>query len=680
MKPVLQVNLDTTDLDDAVKIADRASTIDGIVWLGIGKKLIKSSGLAAVKAIKSRFPDKYVVVDMDILGRSRQLRSVIDAGADILLISGKVPESTIKSFVDEFKRNGVRIMVDLTKTQSQVELAKKVDAMNVNYMLVDFEHLEEIASSVITAVAVNVDSDPRKISEALEYGAQILVLDKNAAGRGPEDLVIDVNKLMTERPARRTMDPPRVAADDEYMEKLAGRLDNIKKTLLTLESQRKTEEEHRLQIKKEMREMEERFKKMMEGERGKIEEEKENIKEQMGKINSGWKKLQTAESRLAERQKTLEKDNSEKWDAMLKDFEAEMLKRLEEHKDAGDVRLEEKGLSIESELEEIKKEWADMEKEWQKIDEDKKDIEDKRRDIESAWKKVETETREEPAEKRSAPCENDDALIQKELSEVEAEWKDIEDVWGRIDEDKKQMNEKRREIDAEWAKIEGIKADIEKDQELIEKQMKELEKMKSADASNLAKLVARVSEIKRMELEKLGAIYDEREDITRRQRGIDEAEKRIEAERNRVRDEIKRLEDEWYKIREVKGKLKDEHEIKKLKDEHEIKRIAKPAVVDLVKLKREHEKKDHEIPNAEKTGDEANAEDAKTRGMVNQLIDLVNEKGELKLKDAAKQLQVQEYLLRRLADLLEKRKIIEIAAPLLGDVVLRRGKNMKKLN
>jgi 3-keto-L-gulonate-6-phosphate decarboxylase len=677
MKPVLQVNLDTTDLDDAVKIADRASTIDGIVWLGIGKKLIKSSGLAAVKAIKSRFPDNYVVVDMDILGRSRQLRSVIDAGADILLISGKVPESTIKSFVDEFKRNGVRIMVDLTKTQSQVELAKKVDAMNVNYMLVDFEHLEEIASSVITAVAVNVDSDPRRISEALEYGAQILVLDKTAAGRGPEDLVIDVNKLMTERPARRTMDPPRAAADDEYMEKLAGRLDNIKKTLLTLESQRKTEEEHRLQIKKEMREMEERFKKMMEGERGKIEEEKENIKTQMVKINSGWKKLQTAESRLAERQKTLEKDNSEKWAAMLKDFEAEMLKRLEEHKDSGDVRLEEKGLSIESELEEIKKEWEDMEKEWQKIDEDKKDIEDKRKDIESAWKKVETEKRKDPAD--AVVC-SDDMLIQKELSEVEAEWKDIEDVWGRIDEDKKQMNEKRREIDAEWAKIEGIKADIEKDQELIEKQMKELEKMKSADASNLAKLVARVSEIKSMELEKLGAIYDEREDIARRQKEIDEAEKRIEAERERVRDEIKRLEDEWYKIREVKSKLKDEHEIKKLKDEHEIRRIAKPAVVDLVQLKREHEKKDHEIPKAEKTGDETDEADAKTRESVNQLIDLVNEKGELKLKDAAKQLQVQEYLLRRLADLLEKRKIIEISAPLLGDVVLRRGKNMKKLN
>lgn len=595
MEPILQIALDLVDLDDAIRIANEAVATGYVDWIEVGTPLIKSEGLHAVKRIKENFPGKKIVVDMDVIGHSSELEAAIDTGADIISISGMAPEDILRNCVKESRKSKIEIMVDITKVSSPLEISQRLEDMDVDYLLVNFDDLEEISNSVINLIAVAIDSDTKRAVDAVDLGADVIILSEaiTKTTNIPE-VVRNVKKAMS----RESITPKvnqEIPPDENYMGGITKCLGNVRNILIKLEAQRRADEENRSHMEEEMRKMEERFTKMLNIERERIEEEREALKKQRGKVKGGWRRLKEAEVKWEGKQKKREREHRERHEDMLKELDEEREEKLSEMKTEGDKEME--------------------------------------------------------------VMEESKSRIERELEDVEKEWKDIEDVWGKIDRDKKGIHEKRNEIDDEWKKIEEIKKDIEEDQELINKQLGEIEKVKSFGISHLPKLVSRVSEIKKKQEEELGKIYLEKENIEEKRKDVKKAEKRIDGEREKIKEELKRLEDEWGKIKDIKkeggGKIK--------------KTLGKVGV-DLHRLKEEHEKKTESIKE--------DIEDENIKEMINSLIDLVDENKEIKLKDAAKRLNIDESLVRRWSKLLEKRKIIEMNTPLLGDVVLKRCTDM----
>jgi|GEM_PF-1763273 len=599
MEPVLQIALDLVDLDDAMKLANEAVATGYVDWIEVGTPLIKSEGLRAVRRVKENFPDKKIVVDMDVIGHPFEFEAAIDTGADIILISGIAPEDIIQKCVKESRKTGIEIMVDLTRVPSPLDSSQRLEDMDIDYLLVNFDDLEKISNYVVTPIAVTIDSDTKKAADAVDLGANVIILSESIAKTtNVQEVLKDIKKAISKESVVPEL-IPETPINEDYIEGVTKGLENVKSILIKLEAQRRADEENRIQMEEEMRKMEERFKRMLDIEREKIEEERDALRKQRDKIKEGWKRLKEAEIKWGEKGKKLEREHREK--------EEEILKELGEKR--------ERMLS-----EEIVKRDKEM---------------------------------EEMGEKR--------LRIERELDEVEKEWKDIENVWSKIDEDKEGIQEKRKEIDAEWKKIEKIKKEIDGDQEMIKKQIGEMEEMKRSGVSNLPKLVSHITEIKKKQAEELGKIYEERENIDERRKYVEAAEKRLEDERGKIKGEIKKLEDEWYKIKTIK---KEEKKVPK-------NRLEKVGV-DLQRLKEEHKKTKESIKKEE-------TEDEKIKMMINSLIDLVDENEEIKLKEAAKKLDVNEYLVRRWSRLLEKRNIIEMKTPLLGDIVLKRGTNMEKL-
>ena len=114
---------------------------------------------------------------------------------------------------------------------------------------------------------------------------------------------------------------------------------------------------------------------------------------------------------------------------------------------------------------------------------------------------------------------------------------------------------------------------------------------------------------------------------------------------------MKKIEEEWDKIELLRvedDEKKIEIGITKIED-------------DLLKLKEEHLKKKE-------------SKKIKIRNLVNSLLDLVNEKNEMRLGDAARELNIDKRVLERCSKILENEKIIGIKYPLVGDPILMKEK------
>ena len=63
MKPVVQISLDLTDINEALATAEMALRA-GVDWLEAGTPLILAEGLHGVRALRERFPDTPIVADL----------------------------------------------------------------------------------------------------------------------------------------------------------------------------------------------------------------------------------------------------------------------------------------------------------------------------------------------------------------------------------------------------------------------------------------------------------------------------------------------------------------------------------------------------------------------------------------------------------------------------------------
>lgn len=188
MAVTLQLALDFVDLDRALRVADLAVP-RGVDWIEAGTPLIKSEGLAAVRALRERFPGKKIVADMKTADAGRiEMEAAAKAGADYAICLAAASESTIREAVEVGRSYGLGVGVDLLGVEDPEPLAERLAAWGVAFLAVHcpidvqmrggdpFDLLARLAkvTSVPLAAAggLNSETAPR----AAAAGASIVVI------------------------------------------------------------------------------------------------------------------------------------------------------------------------------------------------------------------------------------------------------------------------------------------------------------------------------------------------------------------------------------------------------------------------------------------------------------------------------------------------------------------------
>jgi 3-hexulose-6-phosphate synthase/6-phospho-3-hexuloisomerase len=179
----LQLALDFAKLEDALAVAQKAGQYCD--WIEAGTPLIKSEGLRSVGELKKRFPGKTIVADMKTMDTGAfEAGLAAAAGADVTTVCGAADMETIKGAIEEGKKRGVAVAVDLINVPSSKW--KEIDALNPDYICIHvgidqqargMDPLEllkklKVKSKKIVAGGINAQSAPG----AIRAGAEVVIV------------------------------------------------------------------------------------------------------------------------------------------------------------------------------------------------------------------------------------------------------------------------------------------------------------------------------------------------------------------------------------------------------------------------------------------------------------------------------------------------------------------------
>jgi 3-hexulose-6-phosphate synthase len=131
----LQLALDLVNIPEGIQVVSEVEKYIDIVE--IGTPVVINEGLKAVKEMKQAFPHLTVLADLKIMDAGAyEVMKASEAGADIITVLGATDDSTIKGAVEEAKKQGTKILVDMINVKNLEQRAKEVDALGVDYICV----------------------------------------------------------------------------------------------------------------------------------------------------------------------------------------------------------------------------------------------------------------------------------------------------------------------------------------------------------------------------------------------------------------------------------------------------------------------------------------------------------------------------------------------------------------
>lgn len=192
LKPKLQVALDLTNLEAAIRVGEMAIE-GGCDILEAGTPLIKSVGIESVRRLRHAFPRTQIVADMKIIDAGRiEAKLAAEAGADIVTVLGVADDSTIRDVVSEAKLHGVSVCGDLITIKDPVKRAIELESLGVDMVCVHIgvdvqksrgitvkELINEIrlisrSISIPVCVAGGIKHDI--VKDLIEAGARIIIV------------------------------------------------------------------------------------------------------------------------------------------------------------------------------------------------------------------------------------------------------------------------------------------------------------------------------------------------------------------------------------------------------------------------------------------------------------------------------------------------------------------------
>lgn len=205
----LQLALDLVDIPGAIELVKEVEEYIDVVE--IGTPVVINEGLKAVKEVKAAFPNLTVLADLKIMDAAGyEVSQASAAGADIITILGTAEDESIKGAVEEAKKQGKQILVDMIAVKDIAVRAQELDELGADYICVhtgydlqavgknSFEDLHTIKSVVKnakTAIAGGIKLET--LPEVIKESPDLIIVgggitgkdDKRAIARKMQELI-----------------------------------------------------------------------------------------------------------------------------------------------------------------------------------------------------------------------------------------------------------------------------------------------------------------------------------------------------------------------------------------------------------------------------------------------------------------------------------------------------------
>ncbi|MCM3442160.1 3-hexulose-6-phosphate synthase [Metabacillus halosaccharovorans] len=207
----LQLALDLVNIEEAKQVVSEVQEFIDIVE--IGTPVVINEGLRAVKEVKEAFPDLTVLADLKVMDAGGyEVLKASEAGAGIVTILGATDDATIKGAVEEAKKHGTKILVDMINVKDIEQRAKEIDGLGVDYICVhtgydlqaegenSFEQLrtiKRVVSNAKTAVAGGIKLET--LPEVIAAGPDLVIVGGGITGKDDKKAVAsEMQKLVKE--------------------------------------------------------------------------------------------------------------------------------------------------------------------------------------------------------------------------------------------------------------------------------------------------------------------------------------------------------------------------------------------------------------------------------------------------------------------------------------------------
>jgi 3-hexulose-6-phosphate synthase len=195
MKPVVQISLDLTNIDEALSTAAMAIRA-GVDWLEAGTPFILAEGLHGVRKLREAFPDVPIVADLKTMdGGYLEAEMMAKAGATHVVVMARAHEETVKCVVQAGQDYGIKVMGDNLGCPDMIEAARWLEQLGCDYVVhhIGYDERRGIAAQgkrmpspldqlreVVQAVKIPVQAvGGLSLEQAIrcpEYGAPLVVL------------------------------------------------------------------------------------------------------------------------------------------------------------------------------------------------------------------------------------------------------------------------------------------------------------------------------------------------------------------------------------------------------------------------------------------------------------------------------------------------------------------------
>ncbi|MBS4215082.1 3-hexulose-6-phosphate synthase [Neobacillus rhizophilus] len=191
----LQLALDLVNIPEAIELVKEVE--EHIDIIEIGTPVVINEGLHAVKAVKKAFPNLKVLADLKIMDAAGyEVMKASEAGADIVTILGTAEDMSIKGAVEEAKKKGKKILVDMIAVKDLAGRAKEVDAMGVDYICVhtgydlqavgknsfeDLQTIKGVVKNAKTAIAGGIKLDT--LPEVIKVQPDLVIVGGGITGQ-----------------------------------------------------------------------------------------------------------------------------------------------------------------------------------------------------------------------------------------------------------------------------------------------------------------------------------------------------------------------------------------------------------------------------------------------------------------------------------------------------------------
>lgn len=205
----LQLALDLVNIPEAKEVVKEVEEHIDIVE--IGTPIIKIEGLKAVKELKEAFPNLQVLADLKTMDAAAyEVQKASEAKADIITILGVAEDESIKGAVEEAKKQGKEVLVDLIAVKDIETRAKELDALGVDYICVhtgydlqavgknsfaDLQTIKNVVKNAKTAIAGGIKLDT--LPEVIKVQPDLVIVgggianqeDKKAAAAKMQEMI-----------------------------------------------------------------------------------------------------------------------------------------------------------------------------------------------------------------------------------------------------------------------------------------------------------------------------------------------------------------------------------------------------------------------------------------------------------------------------------------------------------